>query len=194
MIKVTCTLHGSGSEIGFNAPIVSTKKPSERHDDFEERTWRERMHVDDNGEVYLLPTSIKNCLVDVATYLSETIPGKGKATYTKHIKSGVNVVDPLRLGVKAADVKCVSVFVPSDGKRGGGARVWKKFPVIPAGWETKVTLYITDPVVKPEKLEEYLRHAGVFIGLGWFRPQRGGYYGRFGVKDFKWEEMGKAVA
>ena len=35
------------------------------------------------------------------------------------------------------------------------------------------------------RIEKYLKHAGEFIGLGYFRPRRNGYYGRFTVHDFK---------
>ena len=73
-----------------------------------------------------------------------------------------------------------------DGKKGGGTRVWKTFPVIQE-WETEVEIMLLDPLLsdKPEKVREYLEHAGKFIGIGFFRPRNGGYFGRFTVEDFK---------
>jgi hypothetical protein len=130
--------------------------------------------------------ALKNCLAEVAKFLGETVPGRGKATYTKHFEAGLLVTDPLMLGVKAKDVAGERLFVPSDGKRGGGTRVWKTFPVIPK-WETRATIYVLDPVLadKPEKIEEYLNHAGKFIGLGRFRPRKNGFNGRFTISEFK---------
>lgn len=189
MIRCTFKLVGV-SPISFSAPIQSKKNTGESSDAFEERTWRERIHVDSKGEAFIPPTAIKNCLSDVAKYLSESVPGKGKATYTKHFEAGTLVTDPLMLGVKGSQIEGERLFVPADGKRGGGKRVWKTFPVI-REWSAVGCVYVLDPVLfdKPEKVEEYLSHAGKFIGLGRFRPRNNGFYGRFNVVDFKTEKM-----
>ena len=39
----------------------------------------------------------------------------------------------------------------------------------------------------PEKVKEYLIHAGQFIGIGRFRPRNNGFYGRFKVNSFNVE-------
>lgn len=189
MLKATATLTGV-SPISFSAPIQSVKNTGESHDAFEQRTWRERLHLDENGIVFIPPSALKNCLSDVAKYLSESVPGKGKSTYTKHIEAGILVTDPISLGVIGTDVAGERLFVPADGKRGSGKRVWKTFPVIPQ-WTGGVVIYILDPVIidKPQKIEEYLGHAGKFIGLGRFRPRNNGFYGRFGVSNFKTERV-----
>jgi hypothetical protein len=41
--------------------------------------------------------AFKNCLAEIAKYLSLQIPGKGKTTYTKHFEAGVMVLDGLAL-------------------------------------------------------------------------------------------------
>jgi hypothetical protein len=165
--------------------IQSSKNTGEGHDDFEQRTWRERLHVDNDGVVFIPPMAIKNMLSDCARFLSESVPGKGKSTYTKNFDAGVMVVTPASIGVKAKDVIGERLFVPSDGKKGGGTRVWKTFPVIPK-WEADIEIILLDPLLidKPLKVKEYLEHSGKFIGLGRFRPRNGGFYGRFEVTDF----------
>jgi len=149
------------------------------------------MHTAESGEVFIPPMAMKHCLADVAKFLGETVPGKGKATYTKHYKAGLMVTEPMMLGVKGDEVKSERLFVPSDGKPGGGSRVWKIFPFIPAGWKTVATLIVMDPVLTadPDKIKEHLVHAGKFIGMGRFRPINGGFYGRFAVGDFDVKEM-----
>lgn len=166
--------------------ISSTRNTGEGHDVFEQRVWRERMHVDSDGQVFIPPMAIKNMLSDCAKFLSETVPGKGKATWTKHFEAGIMVVSPAPLGIMADDVQSETLFVPSDGKKGGGSRVFKTFPFI-SKWETNVEVIILDPMLegKPEKVKEYLIHSGKFIGLGRFRPRNGGFYGRFEVKNFE---------
>lgn len=184
MRKVLATITGT-SPISFSAPIQSSRNTGESHDAFEERTWRERLHVDRNGVVFIPPTAVKNCLAEVAKYLSESVPGKGKSTYTKHFEAGVLITDPIPLGVKRDEVAGEKLFVPADGRRGSGKRVWKTFPTLPT-WTGEIIIYLLDPILvdKPAKVREYLEHAGKFIGLGRFRPRNNGYYGRFEVTKF----------
>jgi hypothetical protein len=165
--------------------IQSPRKTGETHDAYEQRTWRERMHVDENGIVFIPPMAIKNMLSDCARFLSESVPGKGKATYTKHFEAGIMVLSPASIGVKADEVKGETLHVPSKGVKGGGERVFKTFPFIPK-WSAELEIIVIDPTLesKLDKVEEYLRHAGKFIGLGRFRPRNGGFYGRFEVKEF----------
>lgn len=179
------------ASLSFSAPVQSKKGTGETPDAFEERTWRERIHVDKDGEAFIPPTALKNCLAEAAKYLSESVPGKGKSTYTKHFEAGVLVTDPLMLGIKASEIVGERLFVPASGKRGDGKRVWKTFPVIPEGWSCHGQLYLLDPVLidKPEKVEEYLGHAGKFIGMGRFRPRNNGFYGRFVIKNFEYRKM-----
>lgn len=191
MFIAQCTLVGL-SPFSFSAPIQSKRNTGEGHDDFESRTWRERIHADPTGQAFISPMALKNCLSEVAKFLSESVPGKGKATFTKHFEAGVMVTDPLMLGIKASEIQGERLFVPADGKRGSGTRVWKTFPVLPT-WKTQASIIVHDPILKPEKLKEYLEHAGKFIGMGRFRPRNNGYYGRFAVESFKVIEQKKAA-
>ncbi len=153
--------------------------------DYERRTWRERMHVDQNGFVLIPPMSFKNCVAGCAKYLSIGIPGKGKATYTKHFEAGVIVVKPLILPLKKEDVEGESLFVPSDGRPGGGRRVMKIFPRI-MSWKGDVEFLILDETITKEVFCHVLGEAGKYEGIGRFRPRNRGYYGRFFVDAVDW--------
>jgi hypothetical protein len=153
--------------------------------DYEARTWRERMHFDENESIYIPPMAFKNCLSEAAKFLSIQIPGKGKATYTKHIEAGVLVMDPVPLGLKKEDVPGEWLFVPSDGRRGGGTRVEKCFPRIDE-WSGNVTFHVLDETVTEEVFTHHIEEAGKFIGIGRFRPRNNGFYGRFEVENIEW--------
>lgn len=161
------------------------KLPRETSADYENRTWADRLHTDENDEVFIPPMAFKNCVSEVAKFLGKQIPGKGKSTYTKHFEAGVLVMDPLKLGVKKADVQRETYFVPADGRRGSGKRVTKHFPVIPH-WTGDVTFYVLDDTITESVFREHLEEAGKFIGIGRFRPRNNGFYGRFTVKSIKW--------
>jgi len=60
----------------------------------------------------------------------------------------------------------------------------KCFPVIPK-WEGEVEIHVLDETITHEVLEEHLVQAGQFIGLGSFRPENRGIYGRFRLVNLK---------
>ena len=164
---------------------TTEKLPKELPKDYEARTWRDRLHTTDGGEVFIPPMSFKNCLSEAAKFLGIQIPGKGKSTYTKHFEAGVLVTDALMLGINSSDVKGEWLFVPSDGVRGSGKRVDKCFPVIHE-WSGEVTFHILDETITEDVFVNVLKQAGAFIGIGRFRPRNNGFYGRFSVESVKW--------
>ncbi len=186
MITATCSLV-SLSEYSQSRPIATPRKSKETFEDHEKRVWRERMHVNAAGEVFIPPMAFKNCLSEAAKFLSIQIPGKGKATYTKHIEAGVLVVEGMSLGVNADDVEGEWLFLPSDGKRGGGKRVWKCYPKI-TQWAGEVTFHILDETITEDVFKRILDGAGSFIGIGRFRPRNNGFYGRFRAESVQWHE------
>ena len=165
----------------YNADQIP-KLPRELPKDYELRTWRNRMHVNEAGNVFIPPTAFKNCLSEAAKYMNIQIPGQGKATYTKHFEAGVLVVDPVDLKLKAEGVPGEWLFVPADGKRGSGKRVEKCFPIIHQ-WGALVTFLILDEIITEDIFTQVLTGGGQFIGLGRFRPRNNGFYGRFEIKD-----------
>lgn len=187
MITAIASLRGT-SPYSQSKVIVTPKAPKETHDDHENRTWRERMHVTPDGFVFIPPNALKNSLSEAAKYLTKQIPGQGKATYTKHFEAGVMCLEPITLGVRGEDVVAERLHVPADGKRGGTRRVWKNFPRIESGWEGIAEFTIFDPLITEEVFREHLEECGKYIGLGRFRPRNNGYYGRFEVVDLVWRE------
>jgi hypothetical protein len=157
----------------------------ETHDDHENRTWRDRVHANEAGNVFIPPMAFKNCLSEIAKFLGIQIPGKGKSNYTKHFEAGVLVMEPLVLPIKKEDVEGEWLFVPADGKRGGGKRVRKCFPVIHE-WKGDVPFVVIDDTITNDVFKKHLEEAGSFIGIGRFRPRNNGYYGRFVVEKIKW--------
>lgn len=183
MRQITATIKGVSPYA--QGRFHNTEKLSkESHDAYEKRTWRERLNYDKNENVFIPPMAFKNCVAECAKYLSIQIPGKGKATYTKHFKAGLIVPEPLVLPIKKDDVAGQWMHVPSDGRTGGTKRVLKCFPVMPE-WGGDVTFLILDDTITIDVFKDHLRQAGQFIGVGSFRPINNGYFGRFEVVGIK---------
>lgn len=170
----------------YGRQYLVPKLNKESHAEYEERTWSQRLHRDASDNVVLSPLCFKNCLRDAAKYLGESIPGKGKATYTKHFKAGVMVFEQSVLfdskghPIKADKVEPLWLNVPSDGMTGGTKRVPKAFPQV-SGWSTTVDIHVLDDVITKDVLHRHLTEAGNFIGLGAMRVANGGISGRFKV-------------
>jgi hypothetical protein len=163
------------------------KKEKEGPGDYEERTWRERCHVDGDGHIIIPPMAFKNGIAECAKFLSVQIPGRGKATYTKHFEAGIMVQSPIVLPDLKKDVHGEWLFVPASGKRGDGKRVKKCFPVIPQ-WHGTVEFFVIDDTITEEPFRYHMEQAGQLIGIGRFRPRNNGYYGRFQVVKLSFED------
>jgi hypothetical protein len=154
--------------------------------DYEIRTWKEKLNTDDNGIVFIPALAFKNCIAEIAKFLSVQIPSKGKSTYTKHFRSGIMVLEDASLGIHKDEVLGNWLHVPANGERGGSKRVMKCFPYIPSGWRTSVEFIIVDDMITEDVFRHHLRQAGQLIGVGTFRPANQGTYGRFTVESVAW--------
>jgi hypothetical protein len=160
---------------------------------YERRTWRNRLHRTPDGLVQIPGQAFANSVKQAAKHLRIRVPGKGQSEYTKHFEAGIMVPDNLILPVKADEVPYDELFVPSNGVRGSGKRVTKLFPRIDE-WEGEVLFYIFDDVIPEHIFRQVLVASGQLVGIGRFRPQSWGYYGRFIVKELEWRNEKATVA
>lgn len=163
---------------------TTPKLEKERPDDYERRTWRDRLHTDDNGEVFIPAMSFKNCFSEAAKYLSIRIAGSGKSTYTKHFEAGLLIPQNIGLGIKKEDVTGVELFLNADGKRGSGTRVLRIMPTI-MKWTVDVPITVLDETITADVLKYHIEQSGAFIGIGQHRPRNNGVNGRFILKSLK---------
>jgi hypothetical protein len=166
----------------------TAKQDKERPDEYEVRTWREKAHYDHEGVAYIPGIAFKMALDAAAKYLSIQVPGKGKATFTKHFLSGVMCADNLSLKMRRDDFTSITINANADGVRGSGKRVKRTFPIAPQ-WQGALTFYVMDDAITQPIFEKVLSETGKFIGVGQYRPQNGGTNGRFEVVSTAWSEM-----
>lgn len=162
------------------------KLSKEGHDDYEKRTWREKCTADESGHILIPPMAFKIALDAVAKRLGLQIPGKGKSTYTKHFRGGVLITEGIKLPVTKSDVPGEWINANSDGIRGSGKRVKRCFPVI-REWEGDLACHVLDDVITEDIFRQHAEECGKFVGIGRFRPENGGLYGRFEVVGMQWK-------
>jgi hypothetical protein len=166
------------------------KKNQETDDVYEERTWREHCTVNDDGIICIPAMAFKKALDRAATVLGMKIPGRGKNTYAKHFMAGVLCENNVPIGIKQKDVRPEAINASSTGDPSGkGKRVLRIYPTIPK-WSAEAHFLVLDDIITQEIFRRHLVQAGQFVGVGRFRAERGGTYGRFMVDgDLKWEEI-----
>jgi hypothetical protein len=181
-------------ELESTAPYSQSRKhdtpklEKESADAHEQRTWREKCTTNDAGEIVIPAMGFKQALDAVAKRLGDQIPGKGKATYTKHFKGGVICESDVAIGWQKATVPSITISSNSDGVRGSGKRVNRTFPQVPK-WKGSATFAILDDTITKSVFERHLIEAGRFVGIGRFRPENGGLNGRFRPVKFTYEEI-----
>lgn len=192
----TLTLEGI-APISFSRQHDEPKLDGERPEAYDLRTWRHKLNtIDVEGVAHVaLPAhGVMQCFTAAAKYSKRQIPGQGKATWTAKFNAGLMLISDPALNVRAADAGSITISANADGVRGSGKRVPRKFPILPAGWRTTFDLYILEPMITPEVLTEMVNLAGLFVGLGRFRPEKGGINGRFKIAAMQWQDNRQLAA
>lgn len=191
MITASITIRGVApySQSKF---VDVPKLSKETHDDFEKRTWFERVHLNDDGLPVMPAMALKKALEGAAGYLGK-IPGQRNATYTKRVKSGLLITEDLPLYLDSGarvtrdDVLSDWLFLDAGGKAGqGSTRVKRRMPKIASGWRATTTVYVADDVITQDVMKDLIHNAGLFVGVGRWRPAVGGLHGRFVLDKIEW--------
>lgn len=172
------------------------KLDGESHEAYDKRTWRAKLNtaVRDGKPTIVIPAhGLHQAIAAAAKYSKRQIPGQGKATWTAKFTAGITLLEDPALNIDPATVDGVTISCNADGIRGSGKRVPRKFPIIPT-WTASFDVLILDPIITREIFEEMLEMAGMFIGIGRFRPEKGGTNGRFKIDALGWEDNRQMAA
>lgn len=168
----------------------------EGRDAYDARTWRSKMNVAtrDGAETVVIPAhGLHQCIAAAAKYSKRQIPGQGKATWTAKFLSGIAILEDPALNINPASVGVVTISANADGIRGSGKRVPRRFPIIPE-WSVSFDIYVLDPIITEDIFREMVSIAGMFIGIGRFRPEKGGTNGRFCIASLAWADNRRLAA
>lgn len=128
------------------------------------------------GEIYVPSAQIKGCLIEAGKNFK--VAGKGKSNYSK-LFGAFLIVEPDTIPMVnqewITDARAVVI------QRARIIRYRPKF----MEWGLKFTLTIMEDEIPVETVKNALDHAGNYVGIGDFRPQKKGSFGRFIVTSFK---------
>lgn len=164
---------------------IKSERPKQTpHDEFDEQIWREHIHADKDGNVFIPVGCITQGLSTSASYLGKTgqLSKKGQSTWAENIRCGLAVAAAPKIGKKIKDAVMEKVYCHADGKRTCGTRVWRRFPMF-SDWSATMVIHILDDNIPEAIFEAVVEAFGLFNGIGRHRPQNGGYLGRFTVES-----------
>jgi len=162
--------------------LHSVKNPDEEYDTFDTRIWPEHIHADENDQVVIPAVAILQGLAKAASYLGKggDLKKKANATWAENFRCGLAIARSPELETKkeARPERC---YCHANGQRSSGTRVWRTFPIWDE-WKSSVLVHILDDSIPEDIFTKVAEAAGLFIGIGRYRPENGGYLGRFTVK------------
>lgn len=156
---------------------------------------------EDDGDVAILP----NGHVEIQGFARPYIPGdmlraslKESSRALKNKKGagfdrGVQIVEDFELhydGPKDCNGMWEAGFFQNDGAcRNGGKLVWITRGRIPTGWSIDFNLRLDSSQLEVDDLRLMIEAAGKYIGVGSWRPSKGGRFGRYVLDRFETVEV-----
>ena len=172
------------SPVLFDQYVDTERIEGETPLQFENRTWKDRSHYNEGGNVIISGFLLKTTLEPAAKLLGKRIGGGKKGMGLSHYIRLIQVEGDIVTNTTRDTVVGRKSFVSSNGKQDGG-KVSRTYPKIQK-WEGVLTICyptIAD-ALNEEIVMEHLQVAGEFVGIGHWRPGAPscGTFGRFSVE------------
>lgn len=149
---------------------------------------QKKAYSDEKGNLYIPGPNIFACLIQAGKYHRN---GKSKVTTMKSslVPAGMAIVELVcPLGTKDFEVDSRSVVIPATG-----GRIMSHRPRLDQ-WSLSFILEVDETMFSPEFVRQIVDDAGRKVGLGDFRPDRKGPFGKFVVNAWKIEKESKLRA
>jgi hypothetical protein len=169
---VTPLLQNKPEEYGFDEQWVEKKAST----DYEKEALK-KLYVTPEGEIYQPGVHIERCLIDSGKKIR--VKGQGKATYSKLFGSMVTVEEDVIL-IEPQDFIINKTLVVIPSTKGRVMRYRPEFKK----WSMVFHINIEEEI-DVSAVREALDIAGKYTGLGDWRPEKKGKFGKFQVTHFK---------
>lgn len=158
--------------VGAEDEKIKAKTRSQTTDDVESY-----LYTNENGNLVQPSTHLIGSLRKAGARFQ--IPGQGKLTYKNLMGSGAVFIDPDMIPheIQKWEVDRRPVVI-------GKARIVRSRPMLKK-WALGFTVEYDDEEVPKQALKEIFEYAGRRVGIGDFRPEKGGPFGRFMITEFK---------
>ena len=169
---ITPLLHNKPAEYGFDTQWVEKKSSNEY-----EKEALQKLYVDTKGVIYQPSTHIERALIEAGKKIK--MKGSGKANYSKPFGSMVAIEEfEIPHIHKEYEIHKTLVVIPSTK-----GRVMRYRPMFKK-WKLVFNITFEDEI-PVDALKEALEIAGKYVGIGDWRPEKKGKFGKFQVTEWK---------
>ena len=169
---ITPLLMNKPVEYGFDEQWVEKKASTDW-----EKEALQKLYIDAKGTLYQPATHIDRCLIEAGKKIRQK--GNRKATYSKLFGSMVSI-EEFEIVHKNQEYEIHKSLVVIPSTRG---RVMRYRPIL-KDWELEFHINFEDEI-PAEVVKEALEIAGRYIGIGDWRPEKKGKFGKFQVVEWK---------
>jgi hypothetical protein len=160
----------------FN-PLDISSDPKKRAGAVKKGDINNKLYIFDD-KYYIPAVYFRNTLINSAKQFK--IQGKGKSTYSKLIGSVVDV-NPEMILLSHQDFEEFSIAAVNPMTKGRIMVTRPRFNL----WGCEFVIRINDDGVPVHVINEILSYAGRYVGVGDWRPEKKGMFGKFIVTSFK---------
>ena len=137
----------------------------------------DKLYANPKGKLYQPSTHIYGALIEAGKH--KKVVGKGKATYSK-IVGYACTINPFEIEHKKQKWEVFSILAVNPTTKG---RNLLHRPILKE-WELDFAVTFEEDEIAPSIMKELLDIAGKVAGLGDWRPQKKGPYGKFQVTNW----------
>jgi hypothetical protein len=177
--KIKVTIQGT-TPLLFNRfrDVQIEGKSKKRTGAMAESEIEDKLYQDEKGKTLLPSVYLKNCIVEASKQFK--IVGKGKSTYSKLVASTVDIA-PFMIELDAGKYEVFRISAVNPMTRG---RMMTERPKYNK-WEATFEIVLNDEQLDVSVINEILESAGKYVGIGDWRPQTKGMFGKFMITSFK---------
>lgn len=169
---ITPLLQNKPEEYGFDVQWIEKQATT----DWEKEALK-KVYRDANGTIYQPATHIERTIIEAGKKIK--MKGRGKATFSKLFGSMITIEpDAIPIINPEFEIHKALVVIPSTK-----GRVMRYRPMF-KNWGLKFNILFEDEL-EPEVIKEALEIAGKYSGVGDWRPEKKGKFGKFQVTSFK---------
>jgi len=169
---ITPLLMNKPEQYGFDEQWVEKKAST----DWEAEALK-KLYINSEGVVYQPSTHLERALIESGKKIK--VKGQGKATYSKLFGSMVSV-DGLEIAHKKPSYEIHKSLVVIPSTKG---RIMRYRPMFKE-WVLEFHL-MGEEEIPGDVIKEGLEIAGKYVGIGDWRPEKKGKFGKFQVTKFK---------
>ena len=161
-----------------SAMIGDISKDKKPFSDEAEDMANSKLYANPKGELYQPATHIYGALVEAGKH--KKVVGKGKATYSK-IVGYCCEINPFEIKHQNQEWEVFSILAVNPNTKG---RNLLHRPILKE-WKLEFEITFDETEIAPSIMKELLEIAGKVAGIGDWRPQKKGPYGKFQVTNWK---------